>query len=322
MTRAHVFKGTRALGTAVVLLLAWVMPAAGQATGAIQGRVTSRTDPLPGIEIHLPGTTLFGVSGADGRYQILNVPAGPRAVRATSIGYASVDTVVNVQPGQTSTLDFDLNRSVIAMDEIVVTGTAGAQEKITMGNSVGVIQAGRLVEEAPIQNVMELLAARTPGLTLLSNSGQTGSSSNFRIRGAGSLSAGYDPVFYLDGVRIESGTVGAGSTYQGGTALDFLNPEDIESIEVLKGPAASTLYGADAANGVIQIITKKGRRGSESVQWTSSIEVGQNEWMHEQGPVHHLLAVHDLEPELQQLPGLQGPELGAVVGGNSRVPRS
>ena len=219
------------------------------------------------------------MTGADGRYQIRNVPAGPRAVRATSIGYTSADTVVNVIAGQTVTVDFDLNRSVIAMDEIVVTGTAGAQEKITLGNSVGTIEAGQLVEETPIHNVMELLSARTPGLTLMSNSGQTGSSSNIRIRGAGSLNGGYQPVFYLDGVRIESGTVGAGSTYQGGTALDFLNPEDIESVEVLKGPAAATLYGADAANGVIQIITKKGRRGAESVQWTSSIEVGQNEWV-------------------------------------------
>jgi len=267
------------LGTASALLLAGFLPVQGQANGTIQGTVTSRGGILPGIEIHLPGTTLFGVTGADGRYQILNVPAGPRAVRATSIGYASADTVVNVIAGQATTLDFDLNRSVIAMDEIVVTGTAGAQELTTIGNSVGIVKASQLVEETPIHNVMELLSARTPGLTLLSNSGQTGSASNFRIRGAGSLNSGYAPVFYVDGVRIESGLVNAASTHQGGTALDFLNPEDIESIEVLKGPAAATLYGADAANGVIQIITKKGRRGSESVQWTSSIEVGQNAWV-------------------------------------------
>ncbi len=199
MTRTRVFTGVRALGTTVVLLLAGVVPGQGQATGVLQGTVTSRTTPLPGIEIHLPGTTLFGVTGADGRYQIRNVPAGPRAVRVTSIGYTSADTVVNVIAGQTVTVDFDLTRSVIAMDEIVVTGTAGAQEKITLGNSVGTIEAGKLVEETPIHNVMELLSARTPGLTLMSNSGQTGSSSNIRIRGAGSMNGGYAPVFYLDG---------------------------------------------------------------------------------------------------------------------------
>ena len=81
MTRTRVFTGVRALGTAVALLLAWVIPGQGQTTGTIQGTVTSRGTSLPGIEIHLPGTTLFGVTGADGHYQIRNVPAGPRAVR-------------------------------------------------------------------------------------------------------------------------------------------------------------------------------------------------------------------------------------------------
>src|SRR5690606_30980066 len=116
------------------------------------------------------------------------------------------------------------------------------------GNSIGKITVGEKLADAPISSATELLTARTPGLTLMSNSGQTGSSSNIRIRGAGSLSGGYEPVFYVDGIRIESGNMEGGSTYQGGTALDFLNPEDIESIEVIKGPAASTLYGADAAN--------------------------------------------------------------------------
>src|SRR5205814_4732532 len=108
--------------------------------------------------------------------------------------------------------------------------------------------------------------------------GQTGSSSNIRIRGAGSLSGGYAPVFYVDGVRIESGVVEGASTFQGGTALDFLNPDDIESIEVIKGPAAATLYGADAANGVIQIITKKGRAGDQKLQWNAKVQLGQTAW--------------------------------------------
>src|SRR5438093_11926058 len=103
----------------------------------------------------------------------------------------------------------------------------------------------------------ELLSARVPGLTLMSNSGQTGSSSNIRIRGAGSMSGGYAPVFYVDGVRIESGVVEGASRFQGGTALAFLNPDAIDSIEVIKGSAAATLYGAEAATGVIQRGTEK-----------------------------------------------------------------
>jgi TonB-linked SusC/RagA family outer membrane protein len=177
------------------------------------------------------------------------------------------------------TVDFALTHSTIQLGEIVVTGTPGGQAKREIGNSVGKVTVGDRLEVAPIANATELLTARTPGLTLMSNSGQTGSSSNIRIRGAGSLSGGYEPVFYVDGIRIESGTMEAASTYQGGTALDFLNPDDIESIEVIKGPAAATLYGADAANGVIQIITKKGRRGGESAQWSASMEFGENEWV-------------------------------------------
>lgn len=311
----------RALSTAVALLLAGFIPVQAQATGTLQGRVTNRLEPLPGIEIHLLETTLFGVTGADGRYRIVNVPPGPRTVRATSIGYASKDTVVNVAPGQTVTLDFDLNRSVIAMDEIVVTGTAGAQQKITLGNSVGMIKASDLVEVAPINTVMELLSARTPGLTLLSNSGQAGSSSNIRIRGAGSLNAGYQPVFYVDGVRIESGTVGAGSTYQGGTALDFLNPDDIESIEVLKGPAAATLYGADAASGVIQVITKKGRRGAESVQWTSSMEVGQSEWLESTGDYTNYWRCTVANQNSSSYPGCRDPSSVQWWGGTQGNPK-
>jgi TonB-linked SusC/RagA family outer membrane protein len=265
------------VGAALVLLLVGVAPALAQATGTIRGTVTARGSVLSGIEVRVEGTTLYGVTGADGRYTIAQVPVGTRLLRATSIGYSRVDTLVVVAADEVVTVDFMMTRSVIAMDEIVVTGTAGAQEKVTLGNSVGTISVGDM-ETTPMQNVVELLTARTPGLTLMTNSGQTGSSSNVRIRGAGSLNAGYQPVFYVDGVRIESGTVEAGSTYQGGTALDFLNPDDIESVEVLRGPAAATLYGADAANGVIQIITKKGRRGAESAQWTASFEVGKNRW--------------------------------------------
>lgn len=274
----------RAVGLALVLQLAAATPGWAQAQGTIQGTVMEEATarPIAGVSIHVVGTTLGAISGADGRYVIRSVPAGTHTVRVMSIGYARADTTLAVVAGETATGNFMLTRSVIALDELVVTGTAGAQEKRTLGNSVGTIQAAALAD-APITNITELLTARTPGLTLMSNSGQTGSSSNIRIRGAGSLAGGYAPVFYVDGIRIESGNVEDASTYQGGTALDFLNPDDIESIEVIKGPAAATLYGADAANGVIQIITKKGRRGAESIQWTSSIELGENEWTRDVG---------------------------------------
>jgi TonB-linked SusC/RagA family outer membrane protein len=262
------------------LTLAGAPPVWAQATGNIQGRITAAVteSPLLGVRIQVIGTTLVTSTGPDGRYVIRGVPAGTYTVRASLIGYSRSETSVAVTAGQPATLDFTLSRAAITLDDVVVTGTAGGQEKITLGNTVGTVEVDGKLEEAPITNVTELLTARVPGLTLMANSGQTGSSANIRIRGAGSLGGSYQPVFYVDGVRIESGPIEATSLYQGGSALDFLNPEDIQSIEVIKGPAAATLYGADAAAGVIQILTKKGRRGAGAVQWTSSVELGENEW--------------------------------------------
>ena len=269
-------RGSLALGITLAALLI-APPLGAQATGRVEGTVRAAVNgqPISDVTIRIANTTLLRSTGDDGRYVMENVPVGTHVVRASLIGYGRQDSTVTVVAGQTVTVDFSMERAAITLQEIVTTGTAGSQEKVTLGNSVGVI---KLEEEAPITNVTEALTARTPGLTLMSNSGQTGSSSNIRIRGAGSLSGGYEPVFYVDGVRIESGMVEEGSTYQGGTALDFLNPDDIESIEVIKGPAAATLYGADAANGVIQIITKKGRRGASAAQWNISYETGNVEW--------------------------------------------
>ena len=268
-------------GMAVIMLLAGAVPLGAQATGSITGTVSVQLTerPISGARIQLVGTRLVASAGPDGGFEIRAVPIGTYTIRVSVIGYARMETTVSVTPGQPAVVNFALNPAAISLDEIVVTGTAGGQEKKTIGNSVASVQVGTMVEDAPIHNVTELLTARAPGLTLMTNSGQTGSSSNVRIRGAGSLNAGYAPVFYVDGIRIQSGRIEAGSTFQGGTALDYLNPEDIESIEVIKGPAASTLYGADAANGVIQIITKKGRRGQQSVRWTSSLEFGETEWL-------------------------------------------
>jgi TonB-dependent starch-binding outer membrane protein SusC len=270
-----------ALAAALLLVFPDGGHIAAQTSGTLSGTVRSATtrQPIVAAQVEIVGTTLGSVTDANGRYSIGAIPPGEHTVRVSALGYGPGEESVTVPSGQAATVDFDLQISAILLGEVVVTGVAGAQSKREIGNSVGKVTVGGQLESAPISNATELLTARTPGLTLMSNSGQTGSSSNIRIRGAGSLSGGYQPVFYVDGIRIESGTMEGASTYQGGTALDFLNPDDIESIEVIKGPAASTLYGADAANGVIQIITKKGSRGAQGAQWTASMEVGETEWV-------------------------------------------
>ncbi len=200
---------------------------------------------------------------------------------SSSFGYGTQTETASIAGGTSAVLNFELAQSALQLDQIVVTGTAQETQQRSVGNTVSTIDAAEIVEIAPVSTVQELLTARTPGLTLMSSSGQAGASSKVRIRGAGSLSAGLSPVIYMDGIRVESGTQNGYSTgngvVQGTNALDFINPNDIESIQTIKGPAAATLYGADAAAGVIQIITKKGRVGS-GVQWNASFETGFSEW--------------------------------------------
>ncbi|HUG41112.1 MAG TPA: SusC/RagA family TonB-linked outer membrane protein [Longimicrobiales bacterium] len=269
------------LGAMAGLLFLGTGPVRAQETGGVAGTVISETsmEPLPGVQVQVLGSSRGALTNADGRYVILGIPPGQRTLTTNMLGYGRAQATVTVVAGQTATVDFTLQFSAIEMDEMVVTGTPGAQTKRELGNTIGKINVDERIEMAPINHATELLTARTPGLTLMANSGQTGASSNIRIRGAGSLSGGYQPVFYVDGIRIESGNMEANSLYQGGTALDFLNPDDIESIEVIKGPAAATLYGADAANGVIQVITKKGRQGADAAQWSASVGIGEVEWL-------------------------------------------
>jgi TonB-linked SusC/RagA family outer membrane protein len=295
------------------MLVAGAVPVWAQAVGVVQGNVLNAGTqrPLEGVRIILVGTTRTATTDVDGRYTMREVSVGAHSLRAAIIGFASQVTQITVAAGQTLSVDFTLNAAAISLDEIVVTGTAGTTEKRAIGNAVSTIQVGGVVETAPIKSVEELLNARAPGLTLIRNSGQAGTSTNVRIRGAGSLEGGYEPVYYIDGIRFESQQTqfSTNGTVHSGSALDFINPQDIESIEVIKGPAAATLYGADAAGGVIQIITKKGRRGDQGVQWTIGMEVGESEWTEQVGnPVNYWRCTAAQQANATTHPGCAAPE--------------
>jgi TonB-linked SusC/RagA family outer membrane protein len=270
------------LAAAALLVSSLAAPAsvAAQATGSVRGTVmeASTQRPLVGAQVSIAGTQRGGLTDSNGNFLVTGVPVGQVTVRVESIGYRSVEQQTNVGDGQTAVVNFELQQSAIGLDEIVVTGTAGRTTKRSIGNSVGSIKAADITEAAPINNVQQLLQGRTPGLTLFASSGVVGGSSRIRIRGASSLTAGNEPVIFIDGVRVQSGTASTeGNTAQGISLLESINPNDIESIEVIKGPAAATLYGAEAATGVIQIITKKGRP-SEGLQWQANFEYGQVDW--------------------------------------------
>ena len=271
----------RVLAVAATVLAAFARPVQAQATGSIQGRVTdaATTRPLNGAQVYIPGSNLGAITNATGEFVIRNVPAGSVTLRAEMLGYTAAQQSVTLNAGETARVDFALSMSVIELDAVVVTGTPGATQKRALGNTVTTISAAQVTEVAPINNVTSLLQGRSAGLTLITPSGSVGTAPNIRIRGASSYQASTSPVFYVDGIRIASGAQGGYSVNgQQTSALDAIDPEDIESIEVIKGPAAATLYGADAAAGVVQIITKKGRKGQQAIRWNARAEYGQLEW--------------------------------------------
>jgi TonB-linked SusC/RagA family outer membrane protein len=142
-----------------------------------------------------------------------------------------------------------------------VTGTAGATEKRTVGNAVAQVPVSDIVETAPVRDIGQLLNARATGVVITPPGGLAGGGSRILIRGRSSFSLTTDPIVYVDGIRVNGdGPIGGNGTASISRLNDF-NPDDIESVEIIKGPAASTLYGTEATNGVIQIITKRGKSG-------------------------------------------------------------
>jgi TonB-linked SusC/RagA family outer membrane protein len=261
---------------------------AQQGTGSVTGVVTDSAGHagIADVQISITAvgaaTTGPGARGTrtapGGRFTVGGVPAGSVVVHARLIGYQPVDRAVTVQAGQPTTVDITLVAQTAMLDQIVVTGTPGATQRRAIGNVVESINATDVMAVAPVVNIDQMIGARTPGLIVLPPGGQVGTGAQLRVRGASSLSLTNDPIVYIDGVRMDAST-SRGTTQRGGlgvSRLDDIDPEDIESVEVIKGPAAGTLYGTEASNGVIQIITKRGKSGKP--QWSFTTRQGTN-WM-------------------------------------------
>lgn len=270
--RLHSFGRTLALVAACGLAL--VAPLAGQQQGAITGRVVDAAtmQPVASAQVVVAGSNIGGVTNRDGVYSLRGITPGTVTLRVVSLGFAEVTQQVNVVAGETATLDFQITQSAIVLSGVVVTAT-GEQRLIEVGNSVARVNAAQIVETQSISNMADLLTARAPGVLVIPGT-QTGAGTRVRIRGNSSLSLTNNPIYVIDGVKVE-GTTGSSSIGVGGTTVtrvQDINPEEIESIEVVRGPSAATLYGTDAANGVIVITTKRGVVGAP--QWTYYTEQG------------------------------------------------
>lgn len=239
--------------------------------GTVVGRVTDvRTrEGIPGVAVHIEGGNQGAITGEDGAYRITNVTPGTYTVAARRIGYTAARLQITVAADQEVTANFALEATATSLDQVVVTGTAGAERQRSIGNAVSSINnAPDVLAKSAAPDLGKLLNSRAPGVVVVPNSGRLGAGPNIQIRGRSSLSLDNSPLIYIDGVRVNN-DVGTGPGQQGfgsqnadvGGRLNDISPEDIESIEIIKGPAAATIYGTEAANGVIQIITKKGQTG-------------------------------------------------------------
>jgi len=250
------------------------------ATGRITGTVTDAGSgaPVPEAQVSIAGTALGAQTNAEGRFTIAGVAPGSVTLVVRRIGYQEERRPLTVTSGGTVTADVRLAAAARSLSEVVITGTAGGTQRRAIGNVVATVRADSVLDVAPVGNVDQLIAQRTPGVMMLPGTGQVGTGQAIRIRGNSSLSLTNEPIIYIDGVRMDSDPR-RGPTQRGGSnvsALNDIHPDDIESIEIIKGPAAATLYGTEASNGVIQIITKRGASGAP--QFDASIRTGFN-WL-------------------------------------------
>jgi TonB-linked SusC/RagA family outer membrane protein len=227
--------------------------------------------PIPGAQVTVQGTTLGALTDAAGRFRIRGAEGNQVTLVARRIGYASQTKTVAV--GDT-TIEFVLASRAMSLDQVVVTGTAGGQTKREIGNAVTAIDAAKIQEVAPVQSFQELLNGRAPNVDIAQPSGQVGSGAKIHVRGTSSFDLTQTPLIYVDGVRIDNDqATGPVNQAFGSSSISRWNdfdPEDFQRVEVIKGPSAATLYGTEASNGVVQIITKQGSAGAPRYEFSTS----------------------------------------------------
>ena len=241
---------------------------AQQVTGRITDTQTGQ--PITAVQVFIEGSGIGALSQGNGRYLLLNVPPGTHTLTAERIGYAAVNRQIDVAAGETVVQDFTMFEAALGLDEIVVTGVAGGGRQREVGAAVTRIVGDQLISARA--DMASALQGRTAGLKVLQSGGHPGQGAAIVLRGSNSVSMGNEPLIYVDGVRILSKVNTADDQRWGYSAMANIRPQDIERVEVVRGPAATTLYGTEASAGVIQIFTKRGITGP--AQWSADITGG------------------------------------------------
>ena len=276
-------------------LLAFASLARAQDPRIVTVRVTDAVSrqPVAAAQVNLVGTTIGGTTNAEGRLIMRGIAPGNHDIRVLRVGYAEQKKTAIVAAAAETTVDFALQPVSIQLAPVVTTAT-GEQRRVEIGNSVSSIDVTKQLEQAPIRNMGDIIGSKAAGVQVLPGN-MTGAGSRVRIRGTASISLSNDPIYVIDGIRMTS--TGGGGVGVGGTThsrVSDINPEEIENIEIVKGPSAATLYGTDAANGVIVITTKKGRAGVSN--WTVYADQGMVQDKNDYPTMHAILGHRPATP--------------------------
>lgn len=254
-------------GTLFVVTLA--APAAAQSPqGRITGIVTSSEAgrPLEGARVVVTGTRLGAATRADGRYVISGVPTGTYQLRASMLGFAPRTTAsVTVTAGGSATADFRLEPQAQTIEQVVVTGYGTSSRRELTGAIASVSGEDMTVKAAPTSAISNALQGKAAGVQVTTNSGVPGAGASVRVRGTNSITANSEPLYVIDGIPAAQGARSSDPTFN---PLNSIDPNDIESIDVLKDASATAIYGARGANGVVMVTTKHGPRtgGQTSIE--------------------------------------------------------
>jgi TonB-linked SusC/RagA family outer membrane protein len=272
----------RSAGFLLTLLLLAGTAAAQGVSGTVTDAATGES--LPGVNVLVRGTTLGVTTDLDGRYEIA-LPSGEQILEFSFVGYRTQEIEV---PAGTSTLDVQMEEDVLGLDEVVVTGLASSVQRSNLANSVETISARELAEVTTNQTFDSAINGKVTGAVINAYTGAPGGGISIKLRGITTINGRSQPLFIVDGVIVSNDAVSNGvnavtAAAAGGNAsnqdnpvdrIADLTPEDIESIEILKGPSAAAIYGARASNGVVIITTKRGRPGAGGTQFSFSQSVG------------------------------------------------
>ncbi len=267
-----------------------VLPSPGRAqTRRISGRITVRgsTEPVAGATITVVGTVLGSASDADGHFGV-TVATGPQQLRVRRIGFQA--RLISVSGGATA-VNIDMVRDVLQLETQVITGQATTVSRANAANAIAVVNTEQL-NRVPQQTIENALQGKVPGAVITQNSGAPGGGIQLQLRGTNTVNGNYQPLYVIDGVianndaysnglNAVSGSGGGVTGQQGAQVTSYqdqqvnriadLNPENIETIEVLKGASAGAIYGSRGANGVVIITTKRGRAGKASLDFVQRV---------------------------------------------------